>query len=777
MRAAGGDRSGGPSSWRQAPQPVPTVSGAGSAASGPAASGPAASGRPITARPRARAGLPVALLAVAGYSIFAQGAIDIPQGTYAQVALAVIALVAAALGLGPGRVAITADRRAWAGLGLLGAFAVWNGLSLLWTVAPEDTWLQTNRAIAYALMVALALAVGSGSRQAVERLALGWLAIAVLAALYALGGKVAPGVHVDGVVNLDHTAVFSRLRAPLDYWNALALMCVLAVPVAIVLAADRSRPARLRLAALTSLSVLLMVTGLTYSRGGVLAVVVAIVALTALGGEARLRGLAVAGLGALAAAPGLALAFSLSSLTTDGVPLGRRGHDGLILGLVVLASLAVLIVGARRLLALESRMTWSPARSRRAWRALATGAAALVVVGVLALAVSSRGLLGSIGHQVSAFTQVRKDPITDPARLLSTSSGNRWVWWKEALGAFSDRPVQGWGAGSFPVTHLLYRQPPPLPVRQPHNVALQFLAETGLVGALLALGGTLALLAAALARIRGMAPGRRRDYSVALVAAAVAWLVHGAFDWDWDIPAVTFPPLLFLGVIAAAPPPSLPPRRDRLSTAALTAGRPASLPAVALVFVSLLLVAVAVSAILPAWSQSKALNAIASVGDSATPAQLQRAAAAADLASRLDPLSDQAPIDAATIAARRGSPADQRRYLLEAVSREPYDANAWLRLAAASAAQRDVAASRRALRRALSVDPLSPFLLYLSRADQAYEERSAASATATPTPLPEPVAPISTSVPGAAPPPILSAPAPAVPIRPSPALRAPPPGG
>ena len=53
---------------------------------------------------------------------------------------------------------------------------------------------------------------------------MGYLAVAVLVALYAVGGKVAPGLHIADVIDLNHTRFIPRLRAPLDYWNALALV-------------------------------------------------------------------------------------------------------------------------------------------------------------------------------------------------------------------------------------------------------------------------------------------------------------------------------------------------------------------------------------------------------------------------------------------------------------------------------------------------------------------------------------------------------------------------
>jgi hypothetical protein len=278
--------------------------------------------------------------------------------------------------------------------------------------------------------------------------------------------------------------------------------------------------------------------------------------------------------------------------------------------------------------------------------------------------------------------------------------------------------------------HLLYRKPPPLPVRQPHSVPLQMLAETGLVGALLGMGALIALIAAALSRVRRMPRGRERDLIAALVAAAVAWLVHGVFDWDSDIPAVTLPVLLFLGV-AAAHPERLGPRVPRPGSP----GVPAGVRPLLLGLASLLVCAVAVSAILPAWSQSKASGALALSATATAPSQLQRAAEQADVATGLDPLSDGPLLDAASIAQRRGRYLDERRYLLRAVQREPYDTVAWGRLSFFAQAVGDAAGAQHAAQRALALDPLNPQLVAIARASAGLAASPAASATAVGTPL------------------------------------------
>ncbi|HEY5195782.1 MAG TPA: O-antigen ligase family protein [Solirubrobacteraceae bacterium] len=670
----------------------------------------------------------VGLMLACAYAAFAQGATALPQETRLQVLVAGLALAGAIAWLGAHAELPLASRTALLGVGLLGAFAVWCGLSLLWSVSPSDTWVEVNRSIDYALVAGLALAAASRVTAPAELAARGLLAVCLAAALYALGGKVIPWAHIPGLFDLNQTAIFSRLRAPLDYWNALGLLCVIGVPLALRLTTDVTRRPNARVRSLVALALLLTVLGMTYSRGGVLALIAAIAATIWLGGP-RLRGLLACALAALAAIPPLAFAFGRDALTHDNVSVADRVTPGLELGLLIVLCLLALAYAGRRLIATEAYYPEDPAGTAAVWRALRRGGLVLVALFLIGLIVSSRGLFGQISHQVHSFTQAKAVPVSDPARLLSTNSGNRWVWWKEAAGAFSARPLGGWGAGSFPTTHLLYRKPPPLSVRQPHNVPLQLLAETGLIGALLALGAVAALITAALRRVRRAAPGREQALAGACLAAAIAWLVHGVFDWDWDIPGVTLPALVLLAVAAAVPKPLRPPQLRAHPN------RPPIVARLALAALTLGLAAIAASAILPALSQSKANQALTQAADATTPAQLQQAAATADLAARLNPLDSTPLIDAGIIADRRGLPIVERAYLLRAAARSPYDAAPWVRLAYVATELGDRAGLLAASDRALALDPIGTPSLGLAITSEAFIALPDDSATATGTPL------------------------------------------
>ncbi|CAN5577557.1 hypothetical protein BH20ACT17_BH20ACT17_19440 [soil metagenome] len=676
--------------------------------------------------PRSGTALVFALVAACAYAVFADGAIGLPEEPRLQIGLGLIAIVAAVGWLLSGTLVLRAPATAWVGVGLLALFAAWCALTLLWSVTPDHTWAHVNRAFAYTLVVVLAIAAGSSTPRAIERLAVGWLVVAVTCALYAIGGKVIPGVHLLGI-DFNHTAAASRLRAPLEYWNALSLVCVLAIPIALRLATDLALTARARLAALAALFTLVVCLGMTYSRGGIIALLIALAVMMALGG-ARLRSLPVLGVVALATVPVFMMAFTRSALTGLYVPLGERISDGRLLGAVIVGCLLALLAVGWALLTLEKRMTWSPTRTRLVRRGLWS------VVGVAALACVVAALAASGGPGAAAdrawasFTTTKKDKVSDPARIVSATSGNRWVWWEEAVGAWSERPLEGWGAGSFRVTHKLYRQVE-IAVAQPHSMPLQFLAETGLIGALLAYGGLCFLTFSALDRVRGMARGRERDLAVALLAGGAAWLVHGLIDWDWDIPGVTVPALLFIGVLVAIPPRQL---RGQLPTD--PPERPVGSRGVALVAASLLLGLAIVSAWLPALADSKA-DAALLVSREAGPAELGRATAQAELGARLDPTSVRPLLAAASLAEGRSRLLDARNYLIEAVDRQPYSYAAWARLLRLAILTADRPGAKAAAERIRELDPLSSATPSFAARLALFSVPASASPTATGTPL------------------------------------------
>ena len=150
--------------------------------------------------------LGLALAVAVLYAAFASGSIGIPQESRLQVGVALLSLATlAALLYGSGLRLDAAPAARW-GVALLVAFAAWAALSITWSVAPDESWLEANRALTYALVAGLGIVLGSSVPRAAERVAVALLVIATVIALYALAGKLAPWLHVGGLIDLNHTS-------------------------------------------------------------------------------------------------------------------------------------------------------------------------------------------------------------------------------------------------------------------------------------------------------------------------------------------------------------------------------------------------------------------------------------------------------------------------------------------------------------------------------------------------------------------------------------------
>ncbi|MDQ6607234.1 MAG: O-antigen ligase family protein [Actinomycetota bacterium] len=683
--------------------------------------------------PTAPGALTCALLLLVMYAAFSHGAVQSAAEARLQVAVAAVAAIAGGAWLWSGTLRVSAPGTAWVGVGLLAAFTLWSGLSIAWSVAPDQTWIELNRWLTYLVVLGLAITAGASSTRASEWVAGGFLVVSLAVTAYALAQKLVPGLHVAGVFDFNQTGQFARLQEPFGYWNALSLFISMGVPIALALTVDRRRGRRLRLGALLAIELMFLAVGFTYSRGGLIALGLGIAAAVALGGV-RLRSLMWLATAVLCTVPPLVLGLVTHSLTTSHIGLAQReSAGGALLGVTIVSALVLVFTG-RWLQATEQRVALSPERASVVGRALLIAVGAAFVIALLAVTFSSRGLSGTVSHAWSSFTATRGESVSDPSRLLSADSGNRWVWWKEAAGAFSDRPLGGWGAGSFQVVHLLYRHDS-LAVKQPHSVPLQLLAETGLIGTLLALAGLGTLLTLAVKVVRRQPPGSERIVAAALLAGAVAYVVHACYDWDSDIPGVTLPALLFLGVLAgsvraarARPAPPSPGLRGPgpmvriLGLATLTLG----------------LCCFAVSAALPSIAADQASGAEVAAGGSG--GALVQAQSAAALASRLNPLSDAGLRAESTIALHRGDPRQARAYLLAAVRRQPTDEHAWARLAYINFQLGDLHDATGAAQRVHALDPedllTGDFASYVATRANVLETPPQASATATPTPRP-----------------------------------------
>jgi tetratricopeptide (TPR) repeat protein len=538
-------------------------------------------------------------------------------------------------------------------LGSLALLALWSGASVAWSIAPDLSWAALNRALAYVALLCLGAVAGAAARRA-PTLVAGGLGLLIAAALvWSLAAKVFPGLNEDG-------GRIARLRLPVGYWNALAIVLVLAIPIALWVATDRRRRASVRAAAVLYVYALVVGLLLTYSRGGILAGILALGVWVALTRE-RLETVVALVLALPIAIGVFAYALRLPGVVDDEQESAIRIADGHAFGLALLVGAVVVWSLAYAVQKLEQRRAGTSAPDPR----LAKGARLALLAG-LAVAIV---LLGVRGEQVADWVERQADEFANPPtilvtqeaeRLTSLSSNNRWSWWNEAWDAFREAPLEGTGAASFATVHRILREDE-LTVTEPHSMPLQFLSELGVLGALLACAAGVAALVGAFAAVRRIESAQRQA-ALALAVGVFAYVAQSLVDFDWSFVAASAPVLVATGVLFAS-------GRKRLVTRRALGWLP-------------LVVAIGGAGIIalgaPWLAGQRVDDAYAALGEGRTAVAL----AAADSARSIDPLSVDPLVARAASEIELGEVARARRTLVEAVELQPLDADTWYELGA-----------------------------------------------------------------------------------------------
>jgi hypothetical protein len=435
--------------------------------------------------------------------------------------LAVVAAVAAGPVPVPGALGIAC-------LLCLAAMACWVGVTMSWSIAPDRSWGAFDRIVVYGAFAVLGLLSSRIPRPA-RTIAAGLAALVAMVLLWALAGKVVPSLFPGG-------ARVARLRNPLGYWNSLALVAATAVPLGLWLASSRrhARPARAAGVVLVYLAELAVV--LTYSRGGMAVAALAAVAWLVLARD-RLESLTTLLLATSAAGLIALWAFSRPAITDDLQPYADRVNDGAWFGVLLCAGAAI-VAG----IAYVAAGIDVPAGRRRAYTQRVGALLAVAAAVGLAFVLATKG-----GAILDEFRSSQKQVSQSKTRFAELSSSNRWTWWQEAWTLFENAPAQGKGAATFEIARRGIRDSA-IVTTEPHNLPLQFLSETGVIGFLLLLGLAgfgAAAVRSALTRL----DQAERGAAVALAIGAGAYALHVLVDIHWEFVAVSAPAFFVLGVL------------------------------------------------------------------------------------------------------------------------------------------------------------------------------------------------------------------------------------
>jgi O-antigen ligase len=641
-----------------------------------------------------------ALAAIALFVIWATDQAGYPVthwGPGGLVVLALLMIAFAVLGLRAGELPLPVR----IALASLVAYTALSYLSILWAAVPGDAWEGANRTLLYLAVFALF----AGWRQRGPTAAL--LLCAWTLALVALAVYVALHLRAASQAELQHLLPGGRLSYPSGYPNANAAQWLMAFWPALLLARSPRLPWWLRGLLAGGAALLADVALLSQSRGSLYATAAMLVLVFALL-PGRVRTFAVlvpiaAGIGA--AVPSV---LRVGDHLQGGAVVHSTLNHAVSVSLATALLVGLVVTGAA---AIESRARLSEGAAERVRRGVGAIAIAALVAVLLGGLIAAGNPLARVEHGWQSFKGGYG--ASSGPRLVSGLGSNRYDFYRVALDAFAAHPLLGIGADNFQQQYLAQGRSEETP-HYPHSLELRTLAQTGLVGALLALIGLGAALLAAARPCRPPPDGASDSLAAAVAAAALGgfayWAVHGSIDWFWEFAGLGAPAFAMLGIACAlaprrtlAPSPSLvaPRRAIRSRAGRASTGGPRSI-AGGLTILACALLAVAASASLAApWLSQTAVQGAARVWAS-SPAT---AYARLDEAARLNPLSDGANLLAGSIALRYGDLPRAADQFSLALKRTPGDAYATLELGAIASSRGERATALRLLQAAARLSP------------------------------------------------------------------------
>jgi hypothetical protein len=511
-------------------------------------------------------GLAVTAVVAAGVFLLAYdaGGYGLESRTTAAIVLIWAASLAVVLGLWP---VVRPQRGALVTLGFLAAFCAWTGLSVFWAESAERAFLEFDRVVL--LLAVLAVAILAGTRRTLRRWTDG-LALAIAAVgVLALASRLFPNTFPKGNIPEFLPSALTRLSWPVEYWNGLALLVALGLPLLLRAAAEPRNPL-VRGAAIGVIPALAGTMYLTSSRGGFAAAAVGLVVFLVFTARRWAAGLGLA-LGLAGSAFVISRLVERSTLANEpfSAEAASQGRSAALL--VLLACLACAAVFALAVAYVP------PVRVPRA-----VGIAVVVVLAGAAVATIVAADPVRRFEDFKAMPTEYDEADFVKAHLLSGSGNGRWQFWGGAIDQWQEDPVVGQGAGSFEAwwasngsfTYF---------IKDAHSLYAETLGELGLIGFVLLAATFLAAVVVGLDRLR-RAAGEHRTEIAALLGVLAAYLVAAGIDWVWELTVVSVVAFAAIGLLVGPATGGVEdeseadvPRRDRSRTRRLVVGAAALL--------------------------------------------------------------------------------------------------------------------------------------------------------------------------------------------------------
>ncbi len=255
--------------------------------------------------------------------------------------------------------------------------------------------------------------------------------------------------------------------------------------------------------------------------------------------------------------------------------LAARRVFGTLVSPNALAGFLVVAVGPT----LACLWQWTGAwRAGVRWLVLIVLAGLMVVVlvltgsrgGLASLAAGLVAVLMAVGGQrsgrlvgwtvVGLFVVLGAAHYTGRLRWGGESVAARWDYWQGAVCIIRDHVWRGTGPGTFGSIYPFYKTASTEEAQTVHNSFLQIWSDSGLAAFVV----FTALSVTGLGAVFRLARQRRTPGAWALAVSVTGWMAHGLMDFDLYVPGVAVPAWILLGAVAGLhDPPGLPvgPRR------------------------------------------------------------------------------------------------------------------------------------------------------------------------------------------------------------------------
>jgi hypothetical protein len=452
--------------------------------------------------------------------------------------LAVWLVLVVLLALGAAGKATLGRPFAWA-TGLIAGLALFSAFSSFWSGSVELSVIEADRVLVY-LGVFLAAFLIAQTDQRRQRFAEG-IGIALIgAALLALASRLLPHVFELGA----GPGSGPRTGYPFGYWNANGLAFGIGIAICLWMS-RRALNEWLRWLAVGAVPVLLLALYFTYSRGGLLGLLVACGCLLVLSHD-RLLMLGTLAIGVIGALPAV-LQVQASRSLADNHADSAAIDQGVTVLLILVGGIALSVLLFALLRRLERRgggltgRALELSRDRRILRGIGIAAAVLAIGAAIAVG----------GRAWDQFSSPDQQFPANPAQHFSQFSGaNRHEYWRVAIDSWEEAPVVGHGAGTYRFAWDQLRHIT-LPVLNAHSLYLQAFQELGVIGGMLVLALVGVLLWTGFAAWRASS-GPRRELHAVLFAACLAFAVGAAIDWFWEIAGIGAIFFLCAGALVAA---------------------------------------------------------------------------------------------------------------------------------------------------------------------------------------------------------------------------------